>query len=104
MKKKLALLAVLSLDRKFIILDEPFNSLDLESVTMLEIILKRLAEKGRTIIVTSHMIEVLMSCCDAICILRDGSITGRYPKEQFGSLSDSIREEVSARCGGIVDF
>lgn len=104
MKKKLALLAVLSLDRKFIILDEPFNSLDLESVTMLEIILKRLAEKGRTIIVTSHMIEVLMSCCDSICILRDGSITGRYPKEQFGSLSDSIREEVSARCGGILDF
>ena len=47
MKKKLALLAVLSLDRKFIILDEPFNSLDLESVTMLEIILKNLYPSGR---------------------------------------------------------
>lgn len=65
---------------------------------------KKLAEKGSTIIMTSHMIEVLMSCCDSICILRDGSIAYQYLKEQFCIMSDMIREEVSSKCNVILDF
>lgn len=78
MKKKLALLGVLSLDKELVILDEPFNGLDIESVAVLQIICKKLVEKQKTIIVTSHIIETLTSMCDSISILKDGVMSSTF--------------------------
>ena len=55
MKKKLALLGLLALDKELILLDEPYNSLDLESVRILQIIIGRMKEIGKTIIASSYI-------------------------------------------------
>ncbi|RZK45481.1 MAG: ABC transporter ATP-binding protein, partial [Hymenobacter sp.] len=59
MKKKLALLAVLVQDFGYLILDEPFNGLDLEANLLLKEILKRLRDRGTGLLLTSHILSTL---------------------------------------------
>lgn len=97
MKKKLALMGVLALDKELIILDEPFNGLDVESVSVLQIILKKLVAKNKTIIITSHIIESLTSICDSISLLKHGIICDTYDRVEFEILTQSIHYEVDAK-------
>lgn len=86
MRKKLALLAVLKMDKPIVVLDEPFNGLDLESAHILTLILQQLREGSKIVLVTSHVFETLTSCCDYIHHIDEGIIDHSYPKEQFGIL------------------
>lgn len=90
MKKKLALLGVLKPDKPILILDEPFNGLDLESAHILTLILQQLREKGKTVLVTSHVFETLTSGCDYIHHINSGMIEQSYSKEQFGMLKELL--------------
>jgi len=80
MKKKLAFLAVLSLDRPIIILDEPFNGLDLESNLSVKKVLQGLKEAGKTIIITSHILEALTEITDYIHYLSEKKILKTFEK------------------------
>lgn len=92
MKKKLALLGVLSLNRSFIILDEPSNGLDLESNQILKKILLRLKETGKTILITSHILEMLWTICDEIHHLENKKIQHSYSLNEFHILENQILE------------
>jgi ABC-2 type transport system ATP-binding protein len=72
MKKKLIMLLLLKTNKPVIILDEPFNGLDLETHQLLEIILKELKKQNKIIIITSHIIEPLATICDSILFLNEG--------------------------------
>lgn len=86
MRKKLALLGVLKPDKPIVVLDEPFNGLDLESAHILALILQQLREGGKTVLVTSHVFETLTSSCDQIHHIDHGIISHSYSREQFGML------------------
>lgn len=94
MKKKLALLGALKPDKPILILDEPFNGLDLESAHILTLILQQLREKDKTVLVTSHVFETLTSCCDYIHHISNGMIEHSYPKEQFGQLQQLLYSKI----------
>ncbi len=82
MKKKLALLGILKQNKSVMILDEPFNGLDIETCRIIRMILLRLKEKDKTIIITSHIIETLTNLCDYIHYLDNGII--KYSKDSKG--------------------
>lgn len=84
MKKKLALLGILKQDKPLIILDEPFNGLDIETCRIVRMILLRLKERNKTIIVTSHIIETLTNLCDFIHYIEAGQI--KYSRDKSGFL------------------
>lgn len=86
MRKKLALLGVLKPDKPIVVLDEPFNGLDLESAHILTLILQQLRKGGKTVLVTSHVFETLTSSCDQIHHIDHGIIDHSYSREQFGML------------------
>ena len=90
MRKKLALLAVLKPDKPIVVLDEPFNGLDLESAHILTLILQQLREGGKTVLVTSHVFETLTSCCDYIHHIDHGTIDRSYSKDQFEMLQKRL--------------
>jgi len=92
MKKKLALLAVLSLQRPILILDEPSNGLDLESNQILKKIILRLQETGKTILITSHILEMLHAVCDEIHHLHQQKIQSSYSQNEFALLENQIFE------------
>jgi ABC-2 type transport system ATP-binding protein len=83
MKKKLALICVLKLDRPIIVLDEPFNGLDLKTNHILEKMISILRDKGKTIIITSHILGILHNVCDEIHWLKDGKIEKSFSKNEF---------------------
>ncbi len=94
MKKKLALLGVLKQDKSFIILDEPFNGLDIETCRIIRMILLRLKEKNKTIIITSHIIETLTNLCDFIHYLESGSIKYSKDKSGFSDFERDVFEKI----------
>jgi ABC-2 type transport system ATP-binding protein len=90
MKKKLALLAVLKQGKPIFILDEPFNGLDLETNKVLEIIITALQKKKKTIFVSSHIIEPLLSICDKIHLLDNGIFVRSYDKPDFSKIEEDL--------------
>ena len=89
-RKKLALLAILKQDKPIIILDEPFNGLDLESTKVLEVIIARLKQKGKTIFISSHILEPLFGLCDYVHYLVDGNFQKTYLPHDFKDLDNHI--------------
>jgi ABC-2 type transport system ATP-binding protein len=94
MKKKLALLAILKLDRQVIILDEPANGLDLESNHLLEKIMRILCDRGKTIILTSHIISSLLTICDEVHWLKAGKIEQTFMREAFDTINATVFQHV----------
>ncbi len=90
MKKKLALLGMLKQDRPIYILDEPFNGLDLETNKILEIIITTLQQKNKTIFVSSHIIEPLLTICDKIHLLENGLFVKNYGKDNFNQIDEEL--------------
>lgn len=103
MRKKLALLGVLALDKPLVLMDEPFNGLDMESVSVLHLVLRTLARRGGTVILTSHIMESLTSACDAIARLRDGRIERVYAREEFPLLTRSVDDETREKYAPLID-
>lgn len=95
MKKKLAFLGMLALRRPLLLLDEPFNGIDLESNEKLKGVLGTLKSKGYTILLSSHILEVLTNIADTISFLNKGEIELTCVPNQFADLSDLLRSNVS---------
>ncbi|MDW9381429.1 ATP-binding cassette domain-containing protein [Chryseobacterium sp. JV558] len=87
MKKKLALIGMLMLDKPINILDEPFNGVDFEGVHILYDIIRQLKSENKIVIVSSHIIETLFHTCDKIAFLQNGNIEKIYEKEEFSQLN-----------------
>lgn len=101
-QKKLALLGILKQNRPIIILDEPFNGLDLESAKVLETIVLRLKEKNKTIFISSHILNPLFNLCDVIHHLADGNFKRSYVPNEFNELDKNIFGALTAKAEAIV--
>jgi ABC-2 type transport system ATP-binding protein len=66
MKQKLAIIQAIMEDPEILILDEPFNSLDEESVELVREILMEEKEKGKIIIISSHNKDDIEILCDKV--------------------------------------
>jgi ABC-2 type transport system ATP-binding protein len=89
-QKKLALMGILKQNRPIIILDEPFNGLDLESAKILETIILRLKEKNKTIFISSHILNPLFNLCDDIHHLSESRFQRSYLPTDYGELDENI--------------
>lgn len=87
MKKKLALIGMLMLDKSINILDEPFNGVDFEGVHLLYDIIHELKENKKLVIISSHIIETLFHTCDRIVTLENGAISNIFEKLDFEKLN-----------------
>jgi ABC-2 type transport system ATP-binding protein len=90
MKKKLALMGILKQDKNIMILDEPFNGLDIETCRIIRQILLKLKGHDKTIIITSHIIETLTNLCDYIHYLEKGQIKYTKDKADFKEFEREI--------------
>ena len=96
MKRKLALIGILRKGKQLVILDEPFNGLDIESSRLLSMIIFGLKEQGTTVIVTSHILGSLTGICDYIHLLKNGRIVFSKESSQFSNLESEIFSEVDS--------
>jgi len=94
MKKKLAIIGVLKQDKPILILDEPFNGLDIETCRIIRQILLKLKEHNKIVIITSHIIETLTNLCDYIHYLENGKIKYSRNKDEFKEFERLIFETI----------
>ncbi|MGM5630032.1 ATP-binding cassette domain-containing protein [Apibacter raozihei] len=94
-KKKLAITGATLLNRNIYLLDEPFNGLDFESVEKLYLLINHLKSLGKTILLSSHIMETLENCCDRIGILEGGTIDSVYSIEKFAEYKNKVRSKNS---------
>lgn len=71
MKQKLAIAQAIMEDQEILLLDEPFNALDVDSVENIRGLLKSLKDKGKTIVLTSHNQEDIDLLSDHIYRVRN---------------------------------
>ncbi|MFZ1694486.1 MAG: ATP-binding cassette domain-containing protein [Flavobacteriales bacterium] len=102
MRRKLAILGALHLDRPVVMLDEPMNGLDLASVRVLEAIIKRLGEQGRTVLITSHVLGPLIAVCDRIHLLQHGRFTRVFERGHTEGLEEALFAELDKRTQEVV--
>ena len=74
MRQKVLLASALLHNPELIILDEPFSGLDVAAALMLRTVIRSLADEGRTILMSSHVIEVVEQMCTDVVILSDGVV------------------------------
>jgi len=74
MRQKILLLAALLHDPEIMILDEPFSGLDVNAAMILRSLLRSLAERGKILLYSSHVLEVVEKVCDTVLILRRGQV------------------------------
>lgn len=103
MKKKLAFMSILSFNTPVLILDEPFNGVDMETVQLLKTILRKLKERGHTIIITSHIWASLTGICDTISYLNAKRIKKVFYPDEFDAIEGSIFKAVDERQKNQVD-
>ena len=97
MKKKLALAAALIPNPDLLFLDEPFEGVDAVASRVLRDILKRCVERGATVFVTSHVLEIVEKLCTDVGIIAKGRLVYQGSMEQVragGSLEDLFLKEV----------
>lgn len=94
-RKKLAFIAAVLVEPKLLLLDEPFEAVDVISIRRMKTILRKLKEKGTTIIITSHILEIVENLCDDIAILHRGIIKAYLDEESRKELQkDSSLHEI----------
>lgn len=74
MRQKVQLASALMHNPELIVLDEPFSGLDVSAGLVLRNVIKALADEGRTILMSSHVIEVVEAICTDVVILCDGHV------------------------------
>jgi len=74
MRQKILLLSALIHDPELLILDEPFSGLDVNAAMILRALLDRLAERGKMVLYSSHVLEVVEKVCHTVLILRKGQV------------------------------
>src|ERR1041385_8006408 len=74
MRQKILLSAALLHNPEVLILDEPFSGLDATSALTLRSLLAGLAQRGKIILYSSHVLEVVEKVCSKVLILRKGGV------------------------------
>jgi ABC-2 type transport system ATP-binding protein len=95
MRQRLGLAAALLGDPRVIVLDEPVNGLDPEGIIWIRNLLRGLADEGRTVLLSSHLLDELSQIADELVVIAHGRlITQTAPKVL---LKDVLGHHILAR-------
>ncbi len=83
MKQRLGIASAMLGDPKALILDEPANGLDPEGIRWMRDLLKRFANEGRTVLVSSHLLSEMELLADDVVIIANGKLITQGPVESI---------------------
>ena len=83
MGQRLGIAAALLGDPQVLILDEPVNGLDPDGVLWVRKLLRALAEEGRTVLLSSHLMSEMAQTADHVIVLGRGRVVADAPIAEF---------------------
>ncbi|MFJ8192822.1 ABC transporter ATP-binding protein [Streptomyces sp. NPDC096094] len=95
MRQRLGIAAALLGDPEVVMLDEPSNGLDPEGIIWVRGLLRRLAAEGRTVLVSSHLMNETASFADHLVVLGRGRLLADTPMREF--IDARVRPRVRIR-------
>jgi ABC-2 type transport system ATP-binding protein len=96
MRQRLGLATALLGDPEVLILDEPASGLDPEGVKWLRQLLRGFADRGRTVLVSSHILAEVAQTVDSVVILDRGRMVAHAPLEELTAMA-GVRPVVRIR-------
>lgn len=96
MRQRLGLAQALLARPKLLVLDEPTNGLDPAGMREFRQLMRRLAEEGMSVFVSSHLLSELELMCDRVAILKAGRI---ITEQRMTDLIDGTIRAVHVRVG-----
>ncbi|GAB4400919.1 MAG: ABC transporter ATP-binding protein [Anaerolineales bacterium] len=79
MQQRLSIARAILHDPQVMLMDEPYTGLDVQATAMLRTVLQGLAASGRTVIMTTHDLELGLEVADRVAILSGGKIGFQAP-------------------------
>ena len=105
MRQRLGVAACLLGDPQLLILDEPMNGLDPGGMLEMRDMILSLVAEGRTVVLSSHLLDEVERTCDAVAIVDRGSVIRQGPiSELLAGSSFEVQVECSEpdRAGGLL--
>jgi ABC-2 type transport system ATP-binding protein len=99
MRQRLGIAAALLGDPQVLLFDEPVNGLDLDGVRWIRGLLRRLADEGRTVLVSSHLLSEMQQTADRLVVIGRGRLIADATTDEIlrglGNLQVRVRSSRS---------
>jgi ABC-2 type transport system ATP-binding protein len=95
MRQRLGVAACLLADPQLLILDEPMNGLDPAGMHEMRDMLRGLVDEGRTVVLSSHLLDEVERTCDQVAIVDRGKVIRQGP---IGELMQGSGVAVEVQC------
>lgn len=106
MKQRLGLAMALLSEPDLVILDEPANGLDIEGIIHVREIINKLAERGISFLVSSHIAAELEKTCNKVAVIHEGEMLSFETLEaalEFNpTLEDYFLDKVKEKRGSVI--
>ncbi|MGO9971848.1 MAG: ABC transporter ATP-binding protein [Solirubrobacteraceae bacterium] len=113
MRQRLGIAAALLRDPKLLLLDEPATGLDPAGMRDMRLLIRRLADQGMTVLLSSHLLGEVEEVCNRVAIVRTGRIVyegsigdlsrGAGTAYRLATTDDTRAIEICRRQRGITD-
>jgi ABC-2 type transport system ATP-binding protein len=105
MRQRLGIALALLGDPPVVLLDEPINGLDPDGVLWIRHLLRSLADEGRTVFVSSHLMSEVAQTADHLVVVGRGRLVADVPTSELlraGVPSVSVRADKAAMLGTLL--
>jgi ABC-2 type transport system ATP-binding protein len=89
-RQKVIISAALIHDPEVLLLDEPLNGLDVNAALAFRRLIETLVARGKTVLFTSHILEVIERLCQRTIVIHQGSIVADEPTRELMKRSGSL--------------
>jgi ABC-2 type transport system ATP-binding protein len=83
MHQRLGIAAALLGDPPVLLLDEPVNGLDPEGIQWVRTLMRRFADEGRTVFISSHLMSEMEQTADHVLVIGRGKLVADLPMAEF---------------------
>jgi simple sugar transport system ATP-binding protein/ribose transport system ATP-binding protein len=98
-QQKVEILRAIARDAKLFVMDEPTSALTTDEAARLFELIRRLRDRGATVVYVSHFLPEVLSLADAVTVLRDGRLVRTAPTQE-----ETPERLVSAMLGRSLDL
>jgi len=103
-KQKIAIIGTLLHNPKLIIMDEVMNGLDPKSARILKDLIKSFSNQGKTVIFSTHILEIVENICDRVTILKDGIMVAEGNVKDLRNIVSGSLESLFFKVTGESNF
>lgn len=100
MGQRLGLATALLGDPEVLVLDEPVNGLDPDGIRWMRRLLRTQAARGRTVLLSSHLMGELAEVADDVVVIASGRIVAQGPLTEIGQHGETLEDAFFALTSG----